>query len=98
MPEKKAGSTYQWIDHGSRTFHLERMNGEIMKTIILLAAAMVFAAIGCSPTDDYKPASERQYESADPPAADSTAAPSDSTAASDEEDEDQTEEVILRSL
>ena len=66
-----------------------------MKYLPLAFAAAVLIIVGCSPSDTYKPASERQYESADPPV-DTTQTP-DSTASPDEE-EDATEEVILRSL
>ena len=69
-----------------------------MKTVTVVSAIMLFLLIGCSPSDDYKPASERQYESADPPPADSSAAPSDSTASTDEEEDNTTEEMIIRSL
>ena len=86
------------VSCGSRTFSSKKNHGEMMKTVTLASAIVLFLVIGCSPSDSYKPAAERQYESAEPASEDSTRAPSDSTAASDEEDEDQTEEVILRSL
>lgn len=69
-----------------------------MKTITTVSLVALCLVIGCSPSDSYKPAAERQYESADPPPADSVTAPSDSTASTDEEEGNTTEEVILRSL
>lgn len=69
-----------------------------MKILALAVSALLFLLIGCSPSDSYKPAAERQYESAEPATEDSTRAPSDSTAKTDEEEDNSTEEVIIKSL
>jgi len=69
-----------------------------MKTVVFVFTAALYLLPGCSPSDTYKPAEERQYESADSSTHESTSAPSDSTSTSEEEGDDKTEEVILRSL
>jgi len=69
-----------------------------MKPLTFAVTASIVILTACSPSETYRPATERQYESADPPPSDSTAAPSDSTAATDEDEDNTTEEVIIRSL